>query len=108
MNFDVIHEANLLLTHLYIWAISISMFLIATGALIPPSNTLIEVTMPINYFPEDIAEERVDIPVEEEQSPIISNFTIRELKSMARGHVRNYGNMTKAELLEELTALNII
>ena len=73
---------------------------------------------PVDYFPEieepvEIAEEPEVIQVTETAntaiapspsitSPDLATMTIRQLKAMAKGKIKNYGNLTKAQLIDRL------
>lgn len=69
---------------------------------------------PVNYFPEPV--EVVDEPVTEaiavpvtvpnldkaEDQLMLSLMSIRQLKAMAKGKIKNYSSLTKSQLIQAL------
>lgn len=86
-----------------------------------PTQTATE-TAPIDYFPEveetdAVPHEPLPVKVSEPikpdtetantaiapaQSPDLATMTIRQLKAMAKGKIKNYSNLTKAQLIQRL------
>ena len=78
-----------------------------------PATTATE-TAPIDYFPEIEEEDSEKIPEPLDDlspaiapspsitSPDLATTTIRQLKAMAKGKIKNYGNLTKAQLIDRL------
>ena len=101
-------QETIVLTALYILVIAL---------LYAPKCPAMTATNPapdyVDYFPEVVEETDtvtdMVIPIAQTETAIAANptpdlaaLTIRQLKAMAKGKIKNYGNLTKAQLIDRL------